>query len=163
MERVQGGVKLGRESWQITWPPVWAAALHAKVSCPINYNRQASWRSGAHCLIYPRWPVHSSHFVLGSEARSRGRPHNAGLYIKPLWSPSATCQRRACSAFARDNADTVLALTCSGEAMDAWNERRCCTRGGFIIFPSDVSYLYWTNRQTYRQRWEGTIMKGTSS
>lgn len=68
--------------WQIIWPSVWATTeLHATVSCPINYKRQASQPGCAHC---PHLSLlthsHSGHFVSGGrETCNWQRPHSADL------------------------------------------------------------------------------------
>lgn len=68
--------------WQIIWPSVWATTeLHARVSCPINYKRQASQPGSAHCPhLSPLTRSHSRHFVSGGrETCNWRRPHSTDL------------------------------------------------------------------------------------
>lgn len=99
--------------WQIIWPSVWATTLHAKVSCPINYKRQASQPSCTHCLIYPHWPVHTADILFWALRLVIGSGHTTQTLtratLEPLSHPSTSASHR----LRLDNAYTVLTFKCS--------------------------------------------------
>lgn len=99
--------------WQIIWPSVWATTLHAKLSCPINYKRHASRPSCTHCLIYPRWPVHTADILFWALRLVIGSGHTTQTLtwgtLEPLSHPSTSASHK----LRLDNTHSVLTFKCS--------------------------------------------------
>lgn len=105
--------------WQIIWPSVWATTvLHATVSCPINYKRQASQPGCAHCPhLSPLTHSHSRHFVSGGcRTCNWRRPHSADLNTGHFGASQPPINIRLTHRPRPDNTHTVLTfqmLLCS--------------------------------------------------